>query len=119
MSVLSEFIEKATASDPELRGKVTGLYRSIFENSATDINVKQVAADPGTCSQGIVPNGNLAGNENMPSDETVARLMKQSYLSRFGQWCGAVEPGRTSLGMWGGTGPQNANADTSGPGQAT
>lgn len=113
MSVLSDFIDRTTESDPELRGKVTGLYRSIFENSATDVNVKQVAADQGTCSQGIVPNGNLSIYQGMPSDETVAGLMKQSYLSRFGQWKGAIEPGRTSLGMWGGTGPQNANADTS------
>ena len=112
MNTMLEFIEGITRKDPELRRKVTGLYRSIFENSATDINVKQVAAQPGTCQQGIVPNGNLSLYKGMPSDQTVAKLMQQSYASRFGQWKGVVSPGRTSLGMWGGTGPENVNAST-------
>jgi hypothetical protein len=113
MNVMLEFINDVTKDDMELNHKVIGIYRSIFENSATDINKKQVAAQPGTCQQGITPNDNFAGHGNMPSDETVARLMKQSYASRFGQWCGTVGSGRTSLGMWGGTGPENANDDTS------
>lgn len=112
MNTMLEFINGMTRKDPELRRKVTGLYRSIFENSATDVNVKQVAAQPGTCQQGIVPNGNLSSRTKMPDDQTVARLMKQSYASRFGQWKGVVEPGRTSLGMWGGTGPENVNSST-------
>lgn len=112
-----EFINDVTRGDRELNHKVIGIYRSIFENSATDINRKQIAAQPGTCVQGIIPNGNMTSSENeeMPSDETVARLMKQSYASRFGQWCGTVGSGRTSLGMWGGTGPQNVNASTDAP----
>ena len=113
MKVMNEFIGSVTGNDRELFGKVSELYGGLFENSATDINKKQIAAQPGTCTQGIIPNGQLADGEQMPTDETVARLMKESYKSRFGQWCGSVSPGRTSLGMWGGTGPENANADTS------
>lgn len=113
MKVMNEFIGHVAGDDRELFGKVSELYGSLFENSATDINKKQIAAQPGTCTQGIVPNGQLTDSEQMPTDETVARLMKESYKSRFGQWCGSVSPGRTSLGMWGGTGPENANADTS------
>ena len=116
MNVLTEFINRITEGDPELNQGVTRIYRSIFENSATDINVKQVAAQPGTCQQGIQPNGNLSRITKMPDDQTVARLMKQSYTSRFGQWQGVVNSGRTSLGMWGGTGPQNVNASTDAPG---
>lgn len=112
MSVILNFMNKVTEKDPELRGKVAGMYRHIFESSATDINAKQIAAQPGTCQQGIAPNGRLDRNPEMPTDETVARLMKNSYAARFGQWCGSVSPGRTSLGMWGGTGPQNVNAST-------
>ena len=101
MNVLLEFINDITKDDMEL--------------NHTDINMKQIAAQPGTCQQGITPNDNFAGDGKMPSDETVARLMQQSYASRFGQWCGTVGSGRTSLGMWDGTGPQNVNASTDAP----
>lgn len=112
---MSRFIEAISGDDRELYEQVTGIYRGLFENSATDINVKQIAAQPGTCQQGIVDNENLANDKTMPTDETVANLMKNSYAARFGKWCGTVGSGRTSLGMWGGTGPQNVNASTDAP----
>lgn len=113
--MLARFIRDISGNDKELYEQVSGLYKGIFENSATDINVKQIAAQPGTCQQGIVQNENLANNKAMPTDETVANLMKNSYAARFGKWCGTVGAGRTSLGMWGGTGPQNVNASTDAP----
>ena len=115
MNTVSRFIRDISGDDRELYEAVSGMYRGIFENSATDINVKQIAAQPGTCQQGIVQNENLANDKKMPTDETVANLMKNSYASRFGKWCGTVGSGRTSLGMWGGTGPQNVNASTDAP----
>ena len=111
MNTMLEFIEGVTQKDPELRRKVTGLYRSIFENSATDINVKQVAAQPGTCQQGIVPNENLARNKKS-SNPLIAKLRRNSYPARFGQAQNVEEPGDITLGMWGGPGPQNVNAST-------
>lgn len=104
---MEDFIGRMTAGNPELREEVMGIYRGIFENSATDINKKQIAGWA-TCSQGIVPNEPC----RMPSDPIVADLMKKSYASRFGAWAGRAFPGRTTLGMWGGTGPQNVNAST-------
>ena len=114
MKTMASFIRDIAGNDRELYEQVTGIYRGLFENSATDINVKQIAAQPGTCQQGIVQNENLANDKEPPEDETVAALMQNSYASRFGRGTGpVVNPGRTSLGMWGGTGPQNANADVS------
>ena len=115
MNAMQKFIEDISGDDIGFREAATGVYRGIFENSATDINVKQIAAQPGTCQQGIVQNDNLANDQKMPTDETVANLMKNSYAARFGKWCGTVGAGRTSLGMWGGTGPQNVNASTDSP----
>lgn len=115
MKTMAKFIRQISGSDRELYEQVTGIYRGIFENSATDVNAKQIAAQPGTCQQGIVKNENLAGDQNMPADETVANLMKNSYAARFGNWCGTVGTGRTTLDMWGGTGPQNVNASTDSP----
>ena len=116
MNTMAKFIRQIAGSDRELYEQVTGIYRGLFENSATDINVKQIAAQPGTCQQGIVPNENLANDKEPPEDETVAALMQNSYASRFGRGAGpVVNPGRTSLGMWGGTGPQNVNASTDAP----
>lgn len=113
MNAIAEFIRDISGADRALYEQVTGIYRKLFENSATDINAKQIAAQPGTCQQGIVPNENLANDKEPPADETVASLMQNSYASRFGRSQGSViEPGRTSLGMWGGTGPQNVNAST-------
>lgn len=128
MNTMEDFIGRMTEGDPELRGQVMGIYRGIFENSATDINKKQIAGWP-MCSQGIVPNQRLDQDPNpvnrspeknaipMPTDPIVKEHMMNSYASRFGQWKGRIEPGSVTLGMWGGTGPQNVNADTSGGSQ--
>lgn len=116
MKTMAKFIRRIAGSDRELYEQVTGIYHGLFENSATDINVKQIAAQPGTCQQGIVQNENLANDKEPPEDETVAALMQNSYAPRFG--CGAgpvVNPGRISLSMWDGTGPQNVNASTDAP----
>ena len=115
-STVEQFADAVIGDDQELHESVDAIYRGIFENSATDINVKQIAAQPGTCQQGIVPNENLANDKEPPEDETVAALMQNSYASRFGRGAGSVvNPGRTSLGMWDGTGPQNVNASTDAP----
>ena len=133
MNVLKKFIIDMTEHVPSLEEAVIKIYGGIFEQSATDINKKQIAADPGTCSQGIVPNENLSNirvkTENNPvtqvvmpnSDEPVSNsdivseLQDGSYDSRFGAFQGTVTPGRTSNGMHGGCGPQNVQASTDAP----
>ena len=112
-NIILEFINRTTAGQPVLRGQVNKIYKKLFEQSATDINKKQIAADPGTCSQGILPNENLANDQETP-DGIVGDLMRTSYASRFGQEKSVVNPGRTTLGICGSPAPQNVNASAVG-----
>ena len=100
-SVILEFITASTTDQPVLKERVTAIYKNLFEQAATDINKKQIAADPGTCSQGIVQN-EILSNDNA------------SYNSRFGQEKSVVEPGRSSTGIGGGLNNENINASVSG-----
>lgn len=115
--MIKKFIQDCTVGDLPLRKRAMSIYRNIFETSAVDINRKQIAAEPGTCTQGIVPNDNLAGTDKEPADPVISDLIGKSYASRFGQAKNVVNPGRTSLGM-GETGPQNVNASCDSAGNA-
>lgn len=107
--VILEFITASTTGQPALREQVTAIYKKLFEQAATNINKKQIAADPGTCSQGIVQNEILSNDKSVPNG-VVGDLMKTSYPSRFGQEKSVVEPGRSSTGIGGGLNNENVNA---------
>jgi hypothetical protein len=111
-SVILEFITASTNEQPVLQEQVTAIYKKLFEQAATDINKKQIAADPGTCSQGIVKNEILSNDKSVP-DGVVGDLMNTSYPSRFGQEKSVVEPGRSSTGIGGGLNNENINASVS------
>jgi len=108
-SVILEFITASTTGQPVLQEQVTAIYKNLFEQAATDINKKQIAADPGTCSQGIVKNEILSNDKSAPNG-VVGDLMNASYASRFGQEKSVVEPGRSSTGIGGGLNNENINA---------
>jgi len=112
-SVILEFITASTNEQPVLQEQVTAIYKKLFEQAATDINKKQIAADPGTCSQGIVKNEILSNDKSVP-DGVVGDLMNTSYASRFGQEKSVAEPGRSSTGIGGGLNNENVNASVSG-----
>ena len=108
-SVILEFITASTTDQPVLKERVTAIYKKLFEQAATDINKKQIAADPGTCSQGIVQNEILSNDKSVPNG-IVGDLMNTSYASRFGQEKSVAEPGRSSTGIGGSLNNENVNA---------
>lgn len=117
MDKFVNFVKQFESIDKHLADRVISLYKSIFENSATDVNGNQIIPNPPQCTTPVNPN-EYFDQSTSADPETVA----QSEQAKYGYRTVVASPaGRTSLGIQGKTRSgytqyptfsQNSNADT-------